>query len=340
MLEKYVRNLRWISSKVQNWLIKGDEDDLGFGIDPFKRPPEMYIRYGVINLDKPPGPTSHQVASWVKRILSVSKTGHGGTLDPKVSGILPIGLERSTIVMRYVIGAAKEYVGLIHLHSAVPLSEIERVFSMFKGPVYQRPPQRSSVRRKLRTKNIYSLKILEIEGRNVLFSIVCESGFYVRKFAHDIGLILGCNAHLAELRRVRAGPFDEYTHLTTLYELAEAYYEWKENHNFNEVRKVIMPLEVVFRDYPKIIVKDTAVASIIYGAQLKAPGVLAVTDDLRKNSRVALITKKGELIAVAHALHDAKTISELKKGEVTKTERVIMEKGIYPPLWKSYNEAT
>lgn len=334
MTENYFDKISWLLKNDQKIIVKDYEEDMGFGYCPWSRPPELYIRYGILNLDKPPGPTSHQVSSWVKRILEVSKTGHGGTLDPMVTGVLPIGLERATIAMRFIVGSSKEYVGIIHLHCDASESEINRVFSVFKGRIYQRPPQKSSVRRKLRTRMIYSLNVMEMETRDILFHISCESGFYVRKLAHDIGLILGCGAHLSELRRIRAGPFHEKEHLVTLYDLVKAKYLWDVKNDFDEMRKTVVPLEYVFREYPKIIMKDTAVASIIYGAQLKIPGILAYTDDLKRNDRVILLSRRGEAVAVAFSNFSADDLVSVEKGVATLTDRVIMEKDIYPPMWR------
>lgn len=329
-----IKNLYWLIGKDKNLIIIREEPDLGFGYNPWERPPEIYIRYGIVNLDKPPGPTSHQVTTWVKTILGVSKTGHGGTLDPMVTGVLPIGLEKGTLVMRYIVGSIKEYIGLMKLHGDVDQDKIQKVFNLFKGRIYQRPPVRSSVRRKLRSRTVYDSKIIEIDGRNILFWIKCESGFYVRKYVHDMGLVLGVGAHLAELRRIRAGPFSESEYLTNFYQLYAAYHLWEKWDNFVLMRKTIVPLEYVFKNFPLCVVKDTAVASIIYGGQLKAPGIIAYTSDLKKNKRVALVTKKGELVGVAISVYDSNELKNIDRGIVAKTERVIMEKGIYPPLWR------
>lgn len=328
-----LKNLSWLLNSNQRLIIKNHEEDLGFGYIPLERPPELYIKYGVINMDKPPGPTSHQVTSWVKQMINVKKAGHGGTLDPMVTGVLPIGLEKAALGMRYIVFSSKEYVGIIRLHGNVNIDEIYRVFKMFKGRIYQRPPQRSSVRRKLRTREIYKLEILEIEGRDILFKVDCQSGFYVRKLAHDIGLVLGVEAHLSELRRIRAGPFNEDT-IIDLYTLNVAAYMWLKDQDFSGLRKVIQPVEIIFKKYPKIIVKDTAVASIAYGATLKAPGIVALTDDVKKGSTVALMTKKGELIAVATSQYSVNEIIDMERGPVATIERVFIERDLYPPLWK------
>jgi len=337
-MTNFIRSLQWLIDG-RNLYVIGEEEDLGFGFEPWNRPEELYIRYGIVNLDKPPGPTSHQVTTWVKRVLGVSKTGHGGTLDPMVTGVLPVGIERSTIVMRYVVGSAKEYVGVMHLHGDVDIDEFMRVFNLFKGRIYQKPPVRSSVRRRIRTRTIYSSEVLDIEGRDVLFRVECESGFYVRKYVHDIGLVLGIGAHMTELRRTRAGPFSEKEYLVSLYDLASAVYLWRETGDFTLMRKTIVPLEYVLKMYPIIVIKDSAVASIIYGAQLKAPGVIAYTEDVKRLGRVGIVTKKGELVAFAISQYDASELSTLEKGVVATTERVVMEKGLYPPMWKTSKAA-
>jgi len=332
-MTSYINELRWIIGD-RNLYVVDDEEDMGFGFNPLSRPEELYIRYGVVNLDKPPGPTSHQVATWVKRMLGVSKTGHGGTLDPMVTGVLPIGIERSTVVMRYIVGASKEYVGVMHLHGDVDPDELNRIFRLFRGRIYQKPPVRSSVRRRIRTRAIYSSEILDIDGRDVLFRVECESGFYVRKYVHDMGLVLGVGAHMTELRRTRAGPFTENEYLVSLYDLSSAIYLWRETGDFSLMRKAIVPLEYILKMYPIFVIKDSAVASIIYGAQLKAPGLLAYTDDVKRLGRVGILTKKGELVAFALSQYDADELSGVARGVVATTERVVMEKGLYPPMWK------
>ncbi len=326
------KNFEWMDSEDIFEVI--DEDlDLDAGVHPLERDIEYYIRYGVVNLDKPRGPTSHQVATWVKRILDVGKAGHGGTLDPGVSGVLPIGVERATPAMRYIVGSAKEYVGIIRLHGDVPVEDLEKVLKLFRrGRIYQKPPFRSSVRRKLRTREIYSFTVIERDGRDLLFRIRCESGFYVRKLAHDIGLLLGVGAHLDELRRVAAGPFHEDKHLVSLYDLYAAKY-YLDRGDESLVRDVILPVEYVFKDFPKIIVKDSAVASIAYGAQLKRPGILAYSRSFREGDIVAVFTKKSELVAVVKTLYSLDEMLKMEKGVVAETLRVFMERDLYPRMW-------
>ena len=201
--------------------------DESYGCYPFNRPMEEYIRKGFVVIDKPMGPSSHEVVVWVRRILNVQKTGHTGTLDPRVTGVLPIMIEDATKLVRILQGSEKEYVCLMRLHGDVRKEEIERVLKLFEGKIYQRPPLKSAVKKRLRVRTIYKIEILEIEGRDVLFKVTTEAGTYIRKLCTDIGEVLGCGAHMQELRRTRTGIFDE-SMCYTLHDLLDAYTFWKE----------------------------------------------------------------------------------------------------------------
>ena len=138
-----------------------DETSPEYGAFPKSRSIEELFVYGVINLDKPSGPTSHEVVTWVRKILGISISGHGGTLDPKVTGVLPCALGKATRVLSALLSAGKEYVGVLNLHSDIQkIKRIETVFKIFTGEIYQRPPLKSSVSRVLRTREIYYNDIL------------------------------------------------------------------------------------------------------------------------------------------------------------------------------------
>jgi H/ACA ribonucleoprotein complex subunit 4 len=171
-----------------------DTTDPKYGHQPSERPATEFIQYGTINLDKPAGPTSHEVAAWVKKIMHVCAIGHGGTLDPK---------EDSTKVVQAFLYSGKEYICVMKLHADSNEEEIKRVLGEFEDEIYQRPPLRSSVKRQLRTRRIYFIDYMEYSGRNVLFKVGCEAGTYIRKLCFDIGEILGVGAHMQELRRTR-----------------------------------------------------------------------------------------------------------------------------------------
>lgn len=320
-------------------LIKCEEEtDPRYGKPPHERSVEELLRFGVINLDKPRGPTSHQVAAWVKQILKLNKVGHGGTLDPKVSGILPITLENATKVVRALLRAGKEYVCVMRLHGDVRREELEKILKQFVGEIYQKPPLRSSVKKTVRIKHIYYIDLLEVKGRFVLFKVGCEAGTYIRKLCHDIGEVLGVGAHMYELRRTRVGPFKEDSTLARLQDILDAYIFWKEDGNEKLIRRYIQPMEKAVEHLPKIYIKDNAVDAICNGAMLAAPGVVKLEDGIKPGDLVAIMTLKGELVALAEAKMSSREILEAEKGIVAVTTRVIMPRGTYPPAWRKRKE--
>ena len=305
-----------------------------YGCKPEEREITDYISKGVINLDKPSGPTSHEVDSWVKRILKLDKTGHGGTLDPKVTGVLPVGLADATRAIQLLLTAPKEYVCLLTFHSEVPESEIRRVFEEFTGKIFQLPPVKSAVKRELRTRNVYYSTIYEIKGRDVLFRIGCEAGTYVRTYCHNIGEALGVGAHMAELRRTQVGSFRERENLVTLQDVTDAYHFWIEDGDESYLREAIMPMERAADYLPKVIIKDSAVDAICHGADLASGGIAYISDDIKRGDIVAIETLKGELVGAGNSLFFADEILEAEGGFVVNTSKVFMKPDIYPRLWK------
>jgi len=311
-----------------------DMTDPSHGCEPSKRPIREYLRLGIINLDKPVGPTSHEITAWVKRVLEVRRAGHGGTLDPKVSGILPTALEDATKMVQTLLPAGKEYICVMHLHGDVPQHRLEQVLREFEGEIYQRPPIRAAVKRQLRARRIYYIELMELEGRDVLMCVGCEAGTYMRKLCFDVGEALGCGAHMRELRRTRTGPFQEDDTLINLHELADAYAFWREEGDEKHLRKVILPVEAAVEHLPKLVVRDGAVDALCHGASLAAPGVLTIETGISPDDLVALMSLKGELISLARATMTSKQILEAEHGIVAKPERVVMSPGTYPRKWK------
>lgn len=310
--------------------------DPKYGHKPNERPGEQYIKYGVINLDKPAGPTSHEVAAWAKKILKLEVIGHGGTLDPKVTGVLPVTLEESTKIVQALLYSGKEYIGVMKLHGDVPEERVRRVMQEFEDEIYQRPPLRSSVKRQIRTRRIYYNEFIEMDGRNVLFRVGCEGGTYIRKLCYDIGEILGVGAHMQELRRTRAGPFNEKSStIVTLHDVAYHFGEWQEKKDSSILHKFIQPMETALELLPKITVRDSAVDALCHGASLTAPGVLSVESGINKNTMVAILTLKGEAIALGTSKLTTEEILNLNHGTIATLERVLMPRGTYPKVWKT-----
>ncbi len=294
-------------------------------VNPKDRSVEELIRKGVINIDKPRGPSSHEVAAWVKRALMINKAGHSGTLDPKVTGVLPIMLQDATKAIAGLVDVSKEYVCVLHLHKEVPVKKVSEIFREFTGVIYQRPPVKSAVKRQIRKREIYNIDFLEHTGKDVLFKVGCEAGTYIRKLCHDVGEALGVGGHMSELRRTKSGIFDEST-LVTLHDLKDAYHFWVEDGEEGPIKDIIKPLEYGLRHLPKIVIRDTAVDAICHGAKLTDPGVISV-GDFKKKQLVGIYTRDGEIIALG--------ISVLEEGIIAETKRVIMEPGTYPRYWKS-----
>ncbi|MFH1057008.1 MAG: RNA-guided pseudouridylation complex pseudouridine synthase subunit Cbf5 [Candidatus Micrarchaeota archaeon] len=298
------------------------------GKKPSERPLEEKLRKGVFVLDKPCGPTSHEAAAFVRKILGLKKAGHSGTLDANVSGVLPVMLEESTKAARYLLGSRKKYVCAMRLGERKSLEEIERAFSNFRGKIFQKPPLESAVAKKLRVREVFVLEILETVDKEVLFECDVEGGFYVRKLCFDVGEVLGCGAEMAELRRVYAAGFTE-ENARTLQDLSDAFWLWKEKGNGKELNGLVLNLEEALEGLlKKVVVDDGAIKPISTGANLAVPGIVALDDWIAKGEAVQVLNSKGEIVCFARALASSKEVKEkFEKGEgglVFDVERVVL----------------
>ncbi len=224
---------------------------------------------------------------------------------------------------------------VMQLHSGVPEERLKKVLREFTGKIYQKPPLRSSVKRAIRVKIIHYIELLEYTGRYALLRVGCEAGTYMRKLCHDVGEVLGVGAHMRELRRTRTGPFKEDETLVTMQQLSEALYEWRSSGSEKLLRKTILPMEYIVSHMPKIVIRDSAVDSIAHGADLAVPGIVMLHDNIKRGDKVALMTLKGELVALGKALMSSKDIEKASKGIAVKTIRVVMSPGVYPKKWKA-----
>ena len=299
-----------------------------YGCDPSSRPVKELLDYGVVNIDKPKGPTSHEVSAFVQKILKIKKSGHSGTLDPIVTGVLAVAIGRATRVVQSLLTAGKEYVGVMHMHKEIPLDDIKKVISShFTGKIKQLPPIKSAIKRQLRERSIYYFDILEIDGQDVLFRTGVEAGTYIRKLCHDIGQKVGCGAHMAELRRTKAGPFNESS-LITLHDLTDAFYYYNQG-NEKFLRECIQPIENAVKHLPKIWVLDTTIGTIVHGVNLKVPGVSKLNTGINTDDTVAVMSLKNELVAVGVAKMGSNSIMKKDKGVAVRIEKVFMKEGVY-----------
>lgn len=304
-------------------LLKDKSDPKGtFGKTPEERSAKELLHLGIINLDKPSGPTSHQVADFLKKILELKKVGHSGTLDPGVTGVLTIALGRSTKVIQALLTAGKEYVCLMHIHKLIDEKTIKKTINEFIGKITQMPPVKSAVKRQLRERTIYYIDLLEIDGQDVLFRVGSQAGTYIRKLCYDIGQKLGVGAHMAELRRTRVADFNEDS-VFTLREVQDAYHYYKKG-NEKFLKKMITPIEKAVSHLPKIWVQDSAVKSLSHGRDLAVPGIAKVEKCVEFDKPAAVLTLKGELIGFGIALLSGEEIINAEKGLVVELHKVLI----------------
>ena len=308
-----------------------EETNPEYGCPPEDRPINDYIRFGMVVIDKTPGPTSHEVAAWIKKLLELDKVGHGGTLDPKVTGVLPVTLQDSTKIVQALLDSGKEYVCVMRTHEEISEETARKTLDLFTGEIYQRPPLRSSVSRRLRTRYIYRIDFIEGDGKNWLFKVACQSGTYIRKLCFDVGEVIGCGAHMQELRRTRSGPFTE-PDLFTLYDLSEAV-DLRKDGDDTLLRKIIRPYEDAAQLLPKIWIRDSAVEAICNGAQLAIPGILRYEAGINVNDLMCVMTQKGEAVALMRADMSSGKIQAEDHGIAATIERVLMPSGVYPKSW-------
>ncbi len=318
-------------------LIEIDQDvtDDTFGTYYDKRTVEQLLSYGIILLDKPPGPTSHETVAWTKRILKLPKIGHSGTLDPQVSGVLPLGLGEATKALGVLLFGPKEYHALGRVHSLPSKEKLEQTIDLFRGEIFQKPPQRSAVVRQTRTRTIYEFEVLEQKERLLLTRVLCEAGTYIRKLYYDLGEILGPGATMIELRRTRVDQFYETDGLVTLHELANAFAVWEEKKDDSKLMKIIKPVEYALSELKSVIIRDSAVDAMCHGAQLAIPGILQISPNLKKGDVVGIYTQKGEAVALAESKMSEEEIRDATKGYAFETKRIIMAPNTYPKKWRT-----
>jgi len=310
--------------------------DKRYGKPPASRTLSELLDSGFIAIDKPVGPSSHQVSGIVANILGIKKTAHLGTLDPNVSGVLPILLGKATKAVHYLMQHDKEYIGVAGFKENVNEKEVKEVFRHFHGDIIQIPPVGAAVARKPRKRHIYSIKIMDINEKRVRFRVRCEAGTYIRTLVDDMGKHMKNPAKLIELRRTMVGSITEKD-LVTLDELREAVSLWKgegEKGDETKIRRIVRPIEEITEGKKKIWVLDGAVDAICSGAQLTVPGIAKLSDDIEKYDIVCMMTLKGELVAFGTALMSSKEMVSNKKGTAVKISRVMMPRGTYPRRWK------
>jgi H/ACA ribonucleoprotein complex subunit 4 len=309
--------------------------DEKYGYYPSKRPIKNLLSYGLILLDKPPGHTSHEIVSYVKKILDIEKAGHSGTLDPGTTGLLPIGLEEGTKIVPILLLGPKEYVALARIHNQIPPEKLAKIIKEFTGPLFQKPPQRSSVKRQTRIRTIYEMDLLDQFDRLILLRVLCESGTYIRKLVYDMGEVLEWGSSMIELRRTKVWDFADEMQFVRLHDLVDAFSLYKEKNEEEKLRRLILPIESALTNIPAVTIRDTAVDALCHGAQLALPGVVAIPKNLARNDLVGIYTQKGEIVGLGTSLLAFDDFFKQKKGISFQIKRMVMKPNTYPKFWST-----
>ncbi len=285
-------------------------------LDLEPRTAEQLLSFGIINVDKPSGPKSIHAVNEVRAITGVQKCGHAGTLDPITTGVLPVGLGRAVKVLPVLSVAGKVYKATMMLHTKVEKEKLEEAFKKFTGKIIQTPPRISAVARRPREREIYWAEIESIKERTVIFEMGCQHGTYVRKWISDLGQSLGIVAHMSGLVRLQAGPL-KLKDSVNLEKLRAAFEK-------NKIETVVLAPEECIQHLPQVYVDAGALEYISHGSPVFAPGVVAVTSDMKKGDTVAVFDIKSNLLALGLAEVDADEAIKLQKGMVVKTDVVLM----------------
>lgn len=309
-----------------------DVDEESRGLNGLSPQVQKLLNCGIIAVDKPQGPSSHQVTAWVKEIFgeSVAKIGHGGTLDPMVSGVLIIMLGRAVRLAPVILKHRKEYIAVLRLHADVTPEAVRKVAEEMTGRVYQRPPRRSAVRRQLRIRAIHEIEVLDCADRLVLLRIDCEAGTYIRSLCTHIALALGVGGQMEELRRTKSGAVTD-ADVHTLQEIKDAFV-FAQNGNSEPLLSMLLPVERLTEQIPTVKIRDTAVEALCCGASLAGTGVIS-RENYKRDALVAVMTEKDELVCIGRAIKSSEEYKPGDTGIVLNLEAVIMERGNYEKGW-------
>ncbi len=303
-----------------------------YGTIPEKRSAEELLDRCFVVVDKPFGPTSNQVSGWLKKELDRKKTGHFGTLDPNATGVLPVGLNSGTRINPVLADTDKEYVFEAELGEEIEEDTVEEALEDFKGINQQVPPEKSAVKREEREREVYDIELLETDGRNLLGRVKCESGFYVRVLIDQLGDELETDAEMVELRRARQGPLtEEDAH--KLQDIVDAYHFYRKDGDEEELRRIFQPVEHAVRHLKKVVIKDSAVNAVANGSDLGTSGISKLQDGIKEGERIAIMTLKGELVALATAEMTSEKMYD-SDGTAASLDSVHMEPETYPKRWK------
>jgi H/ACA ribonucleoprotein complex subunit 4 len=308
--------------------------DPSLGTPPDERTLEQRLASGFLLIDKPAGPTSHQLAAWARDLLGLERLGHGGTLDPFATGVLPLMAGRCMKITNKVLKHRKSYIAVFRFKSMPDEATLRVAMAGMTGRIYNVPPEVSAVKVQVRTRRIHTFDLLDLDGSDAVARITCEAGTYIRTMARDIGLLLNTPVELKELRRETSGMF-HLEHCITMDQLADAVWLWKECGDESALLRIVHPIEKLLVELPRCHVKDSAVAALAFGAPLLRPGLVDLPMDLSKGSELLVTSMKGEAVGFVKLKADSNTIASMGEGEVARPSMVLIDTEVYPRRWST-----
>lgn len=306
--------------------------DDAIGTYPDQKTIEQRLESGFFLLDKGAGPTSHQVAAWVRDMLELPRLGHGGTLDPFATGVLPLMSGKAMRLTKQILEHDKTYIAVFQFKNDVEQDALDAVMKQLTGRIYNVPPEISAVRVQVRTRKIHDFSLLDQSSKRIVARIRCEAGTYIRTMARDMGLFLDQPVELKELRREDSGRFT-LKDCVQLHEIADAVWLWKECNEGEALLRMLHPTEKLLAGLPRIVVKDSAVAALAHGAPLLRPGIVSIPSDLTSGQNVLVTSMKGEAVCFVKVNCDSESITNMEKGEIARPSAVLMNDDVYPRRW-------
>lgn len=306
--------------------------DDAFGTVPDERTLDQRLASGFILVDKPAGPTSHQLAAWARDLLGLDRLGHGGTLDPFATGVLPLMAGRCMKITNKILKHKKTYIAVFRFRSMPDEGDLKTTIASMTGRIYNVPPEVSAVKVQVRTRTIHAFELLDVQGNDAIARITCDAGTYIRTMARDMGLMLNTPVSLKELRREESGMFD-LNDCVTMDQLADAVWLWKECGQEEALMAIVHPIEKLLVDVPRCQIKDSAVAALAYGAPLLLPGVISIPKGLKKGTELMVASLKEEAVGFVKLKADSNEILSMESGEIARPSMVLIDTDVYPRRW-------
>lgn len=306
--------------------------DDAIGAYPDQKTIEQRLESGFFLLDKGAGPTSHQVAAWVRDMLGLPRLGHGGTLDPFATGVLPLMSGKAMRLTKQILEHDKTYIAVFQFKNEIEQDALDAVMEQLTGRIYNVPPEISAVRVQVRTRKVHDFTLLDQSAKRIVARIRCEAGTYIRTMARDMGLFLDQPVELKELRREDSGRFS-LDDCVQLHDIADAIWLWKECNEGEALLRMLHPTEKLLAGLPRIVVKDSAVAALAHGAPLLRPGIVSIPSNLSSGQNVLVTSLKGEAVCFVKVNCDSESITNMEKGEIARPSAVLMSDDVYPRRW-------